>query len=191
MDILPSRALRTLDAIAESRSLALVQRRALRLESLFALVRDTLSALKPSARSLTLCGLHVELCDGCSVHDQLMKCVDECLRRRGARPACAECLSNFVRSQGLLGTGAPLNGTFPGRFSTRPSFRGLTTTPVELRPFAPRLQKVPQDTGNIPHTAASFQAKLCASATPVLSPRPPVGGNRCAASPTRKTLSLR
>ena len=40
-------------------------------------------------------------------------------------------------------------------------------------------------------TAAIFQARLCASCTPVLSPSPPVGGKRWAASPTRKTRPAR
>ena len=37
-----------------------------------------------------------------------------------------------------------------------------------------------------PSTRASFQARLCASATPVLPPKPPVGGIAWAASPARK-----
>ena len=36
-------------------------------------------------------------------------------------------------------------------------------------------------------TAASFQQRLCASCIPLVSPRPPVGGCRCAASPTMNT----
>ena len=36
-------------------------------------------------------------------------------------------------------------------------------------------------------TSASFQARLCASWMPVLPPKPPFGGIRCAASPARKT----
>ena len=40
-------------------------------------------------------------------------------------------------------------------------------------------------------TAASFQARLWASWTPVLRPSPPVGGKLCAASPARKMRPFR
>ena len=39
-------------------------------------------------------------------------------------------------------------------------------------------------------TAASFHARFCASCTPVLRPKPPVGGISCAASPARNNAPV-
>jgi hypothetical protein len=71
------------------------------------------------------------------------------------------------------------------RGSARPPSRPARRRAVRAPRRARRLRRCRPRSG--PRGRNRFHARLCASATPVLPPKPPVGGMTCAASPARKT----